>query len=146
MQISKNFSLAELTISQHASRFGLNNQPNAKEKANLKRLCDEVLQPLRDFIKKPVVVTSGYRSQAVNRAIGGSSTSAHMYGLAADIHVPGMTTRQLMHTIKGLQLPFDQMIDEFDSWVHVGLSAHNRGQILQARYSGGRAVYSALKL
>jgi zinc D-Ala-D-Ala carboxypeptidase len=146
MQLSKNFFLSELVISEAAARHGLNNQPTALVRGNLKRLCNEVLQPLRNFIGKPVIVTSGYRSVEVNKLVGGSATSAHCYGLAADIHVPGMSVRQLMHKIKGLQLPFDQIIDEYGSWVHVGLSANNRGQTLQARYVGGKAVYSVIQL
>lgn len=146
MQISKNFSLQELTVSQTASRRGLSNQPNAAAQANLKRLCDEVLQPLRDYLKRSIIITSGYRSDAVNRAVGGSTTSAHSFGLAADLYVPGMTIMQVIHTIHGLGLPYDQIIDEFGSWVHVGLSANNRKQALKARYIGGKTVYSVMKL
>lgn len=146
MQLSKNFSLQELTVSQTASRLGLNNQPNPQQQANLKRLCEDVLQPLRDYLKRSIIVTSGFRSVAVNRAVGGSQTSAHSHGLAADIYAPGLTVMQLMHTIHGLQLPYDQLIDEFGSWVHVGLSANNRKQVLKARYVGGRTVYSVIQL
>lgn len=146
MQLSKNFSLQELTVSQTAARLGLNNQPNSHQQANLQRLCDEVLQPLRDYLKRSIIVTSGFRSVSVNRAVGGSQTSAHSHGLAADIYAPGMTVMQLIHTIHGLQLPYDQVIDEFGSWVHVGLSANNRRQALKARYINGRTVYSVIKL
>lgn len=146
-QLSQDFELHEFLISQEAARSGLKNVPGKAEIDNLKRLCKEVLQPLRSYLKRPVIVTSGYRAPAVNRAVRGSSTSAHMYGLAADIFVPGMTVRQLMHTIKGLKLPFDQMIDEYGSWVHVGLSGRgNRGEILEARFVNGKAVYRGIKL
>jgi len=147
MMLSKNFSLQEMTISQTAARRGLNNQPGQAELNNLKMLCNEVLQPLRDFVGKPVKITSGYRGPAVNRAVGGSTTSAHMYGLAADIWIPGLTVREVMHKIHGLQLPYDQLIDEFGSWVHVGLSTGtNRKQALIARTLNGRTNYSALSL
>ena len=71
-----------------------------------------------------------------------------MYGLAADIHIPGMTVMQVIHTIHGLQLPYDQVIDEFGSWVHVGLTngPTQRKQALKARFVNGRTVYSALIL
>ncbi|MBF2055092.1 MAG: peptidase M15A [Candidatus Sericytochromatia bacterium] len=145
--LSPNFTLQELIVSQTAARQGLRNLPGPGERVNLERLAKTVLQPLRDHVGRPVVITSGYRSLAVNRAVGGSSGSAHMSGLAADLHIPGMSVRQVMHTIKGLQLPFDQMIDEFGSWVHVGLSTgRNRHQILNARFVNGRAHYTELKL
>ena len=107
MQLSKNFHLFELIVSQTAARAGLDNRPNMQAQKNLDRLCDTVLQPLRDAIGKPIIVTSGYRSPEVNRRVGGSSTSAHCYGCAADIHVPGMSSLELMRKIHGLKLPVD---------------------------------------
>lgn len=144
MQLSKNFSLEELTVSQNAARLGLRNVPGKADQTNLKRLAETVLQPLRDKLGRPVVVTSGYRAPAVNRAVGGSSTSAHMFGCAADIHVPGMSSAELMKQIRKMNLPVDQVIDEFGSWVHVGIAASGapRHQYLIARLKGGRAVYS----
>jgi hypothetical protein len=145
MQLSPNFHMSELTVSQTAARRGLNNTPGKAEIVNLSRLCKTILQPLRDHLKRPILVTSGYRSPAVNQAVGGSGTSAHCFGLAADIHVPGMTSAQLMATVRGLQLPVDQCIDEFGSWVHVGLTGGKpRNQYLSARFVGGRVVYTAV--
>lgn len=149
MKLSANFDLSEMTVSQSAARLGLSNKPGAAETNNLKRLCQDVLQPLRDYLKKPVLISSGYRSPAVNRAVGGASTSAHMTGRAADIHVPGLTTAQLVNKIHGLGLPIDQVIDEFGSWVHVGIApdgSRPRGEYLAARNHGGQVIYSRSKL
>lgn len=148
-KLSANFTLAELTVSQSAARAGIKNVPGPAETANLKRLCETVLQPLRNSLGKPIVITSGYRGPAVNRLIGGSSTSAHMHGLAADIHVPGMSSDALMRHIHKLKLPVDQVIDEFGSWVHVGLTsagAAPRNQYLIARVRNGQTVYSTAKV
>lgn len=149
MQLSKNFHLSELTVSQTAARHGLNNKPNVQAQKNLDRLCDTVLQPLRDALGQPIIVTSGYRSPEVNRRVGGSATSAHCYGCAADIHVPGMSSIELMKKIHSLKLPVDQVIEEFGQWVHVGIAIPGnkpRYQYLNARYVGGQAVYSPAKV
>lgn len=149
MQLSKNFHLSELIVSQTAARHGLNNKPNVQAQKNLDRLCDTILQPLRDALGQPIIVTSGYRSPEVNRRVGGSATSAHCYGCAADIHVPGMTSDQLMKKIHSLKLPVDQVIEEFGQWVHVGIAIPGnkpRYQYLIARYQGGQAVYSLAKV
>ncbi len=144
-QLSKNFTLAELTVSQTAARRGLDNTPPEAVRKNLDKLCDYVLQPLRDKLGKPVVVTSGYRSPAVNAAVGGARNSAHMSGLAADIHVPGMSSAQLMKKIKEFKLPVDQVIDEFGSWVHVAVAEQTKtpkNQYLIARYTAAGVTYS----
>lgn len=148
-QLSKNFTLAELCVSQTAARRGLDNTPPESVRKNLDKLCDYVLQPLRDKLGKPIVVTSGYRSPAVNAAIGGARNSAHMSGLAADIHVPGMTTAALMKKIKELKLPVDQVIDEFDNWVHVAVAEQTtapRNEYLVARYTSGGVTYSTARV
>ena len=92
MRLSKNFTYEELTHSNVAERKGLRNRPKTKEEEkkvieNLKALCMEVLQPLRDYLGKPVVISSGYRSEEVNRAVGGVKGSQHLKGEAADIQV-----------------------------------------------------------
>ncbi len=143
--LSKNFDLTEFTISQTAARSGIDNTPSHADAANLKRLVTTVLQPLRDKLGKPISISSGYRSPLLNRAIGGSPTSAHMAGRAADIHVPGLTVAQVMKAVRDLKLPVDQVIDEFGQWLHVGIAttgAQPRNQYLLARYNGGQTVYS----
>ncbi|PIQ25399.1 peptidase M15A [bacterium (Candidatus Blackallbacteria) CG13_big_fil_rev_8_21_14_2_50_49_14] len=147
-KLSPNFYLSELTVSQTAARQNISNEPGAAHIANLERLCKTALQPLRDKLARPVLITSGYRSPALNRVIGGSTTSAHMDGRAADIHVQGMSSSQLMRYIHAMNLPVDQVIDEFGSWVHVGIAqagANPRRQYLIARYYSGRVSYDLAK-
>ncbi len=149
MQLSKNFTLAEMIVSQTAARRGLNNKPGQREITHLRHLCATVLQPLRDNLGRPIMVTSGYRSPAVNAAVGGSATSDHCHGLAADIHVPGMNIRQLMQRVHTLKLPVDQVIDEFGSWLHVACPPPGviaRPQWMQARTVNGRTSYTLIRL
>ena len=126
MRLSPHFTLSELTVSETAARKGLNNQPAAgsKELSNLTRLAG-VLEQVRSLVGRPVVVTSGYRSKAVNKAIGGSVSSAHMSGLAADINCPGLTPKQICQKIEASGIQYDQLILEFPDnggWCHLGLS------------------------
>lgn len=144
-QLSKNFTLAELTVTNQ--RF--NNTPGPAEMANLIRLAQTCLQPLRDKTGKPVIITSGFRSSQVNVAVGGSRTSAHLTGCAADLHVPGFTISELFKLIHALKLPVDQVIDEFGRWIHLGIAKPGvtpRHQYLLARSVNGRTVYTVAKL
>lgn len=147
MRVSANFTLDELVVSQTASRRGLANEPPPEAIAELRRLCELVLQPLRDSMGVPVVVSSAYRSRAVNAAVGGAVSSAHLHGRAADIVVPGITPQQVCRRIVELALPFDQVIEEFGAWTHVAIAspgAAPRRQQLTARRSGnGSTVYTA---
>lgn len=143
MNLSRNFTLAELVHSQTAARRGLDNTPPPEVVAELERLARTVLQPLRDRLARPIVVSSGYRSPAVNRAVGGARESAHLFGRAADITVPGMTSREVCKAIVDGGLPFDQCIDEFGSWCHVAIAASvpRRQQLEARRAANGRTVY-----
>jgi zinc D-Ala-D-Ala carboxypeptidase len=138
VKLSPHFTLDELTESQTAARKGLNNTPPAAEQRNLERLA-ESLEAIREAAGKSIRISSGYRSPAVNKAVGGSPSSAHVKGLAADINVPGMSPKDLALLVAGLPLPFDQIILEFDSWVHVGLSdgVPPRNQLLTIRKGTG---------
>ena len=91
MQLSEHFELAEFLVSETAARRGIANEPTPEIIDNLRRLCQLVLEPLRVKLVRPVVITSGYRSLALNRAVGGSPTSHHRQGRAADLIVPGMS-------------------------------------------------------
>jgi hypothetical protein len=148
MQLSKNFSLAELTKSQQAERLGIDNTPSQVVIANLKLLVGNILQPVRDHYGRPIIVSSGYRSAELNRAIGGAKTSDHMTGCAADIEIPGISNPTLARYIWD-NLPFTQVILEFytpgipdSGWVHVSYDAKDlRKQVLTATRKDGKTVY-----
>jgi len=144
MKLSKNFTLRELTESNTATRLGIDNSPDAQQISNLAELCENVLQPIRDRIGKPIRVTSGFRNIETNRAIGGSSTSDHCHGCACDVKliVDGENMSEIIyHTLIALDIPFKQMIWEFGDenlegspqWVHIAFDKmNNKRQKLQA--------------
>lgn len=137
MKLSEHFTLQEMTLSQEAVRRGIDNTPTPEVLENLKRLA-LTLEHIRALVGKPVLVSSGYRNAAVNRAVGGSKSSTHMSGLAADINCPGINPGALAHIIKASRIQFDQLILEFDAWVHVGLSdGAPRGELLTIRNDTG---------
>lgn len=131
----KHFTLRELIKSDTAIRKGIKNIPNKQEEQNLNALVDKILDPLREAYKKPIIVTSGFRCEELNRLVGGSKTSQHRTGQAADIRTIPDTpeeNKKLYDLIIKLNLPFDQLIDEYNfDWVHVSFSEKNRKQILK---------------
>ena len=144
MQLSKDFGLEEFTVSQIAAREGFNNSPRPAEASNLKRLCETILQPLRDSLGKGIRVSSGYRTYALNSLVGGSKTSAHIEGRAADITVSGLTPTQLAEKIIELRLPFEQCIQEFDRWCHVSVPKVGEApkrEVLTATNKFGKTSY-----
>jgi zinc D-Ala-D-Ala carboxypeptidase len=144
-KLTNNFTLDELLVSQTAARLGLDNTPSPEVVEELTRLCRLILQPLRDDAQRPVVISSGFRSNKVNKAVGGARFSAHLYGRAADLTIPGEAPRETCRRIVRLDLPFDQLILEFDAWVHVAIAAPGdepRRQQLTARRTGGGTTYS----
>lgn len=116
-QLSPHFKLSELLVSNTAKSKGLDNDPTPEIEANLKALCENVLEPIRKAVG-PLKINSGYRSDAVNKAVGGSTTSAHSFGLAADLHPPA-GCKKLMNDIIKSGVKLDQIIFE-QTWVHVG--------------------------
>lgn len=141
MRLGRHFTLDELTTTD----TGLRNEPERQHVAALARLVALVLDPLREHLGRPVRVTSGYRSPAVNARVGGSSTSQHMRGEAADIKVDGLTNVEIATAIHRLRLPVDQCIVERGlvkggppGWVHVStrLDAPNRGEYLSSPVAG----------
>ena len=120
MKISENFSLEEFTFSQTASRNGWDNTPPESVAMNLIRIAN-LLEQVRSVTGKPIQVTSGYRSKTLNQAIGSSETSQHRLGCAADIKVAGMTPDQVVKAIIDSDIQYDQLIREFDSWVHISV-------------------------
>jgi zinc D-Ala-D-Ala carboxypeptidase len=147
-QLTKNFSLHELTKSETASRRGMENNPGPTEIANLKTLAEKVLQPIRDHYARGVHVNSGFRHPDVNAAVGGSRTSDHTRGMAADIEIPGVANAELAAWIQK-NLDYTQLILEFytpgipdSGWVHVSYDPANlKKQVLTAMREGGKTVY-----
>ena len=119
MQITPSFSLAELTHTDHRE---FDNVPNEDDLANLYRLADFLEQVKALLGGKPIIVNSAFRSAEVNRAVGSSDKSQHRRGCAADIRVPGMTPDEVVKAIVGSDLPYDQVIREFDRWTHVSIA------------------------
>lgn len=140
MNLTKNFTLSEFTRSQTALRRGISNEPNAEHLANMIALCKHIMQPIRDGLGA-VIITSGYRSPALNEAIGGSTTSQHSLGQAADFGVVGMTPKQVCQWIIDQKLPFDQLIYE-GTWVHVSYGPRNRRQVLTAHFGKVKTTYT----
>ena len=120
MKLTPNFSLEELTHSEIAERLGLDNTPDEAVKANLVRLA-KMLEEVRRILGRPIMVNSAYRSIKVNEAVGSKSTSQHCIGCAADIKVPGLTPDNIVKEILKTNIEFDQLIREFDSWVHISI-------------------------
>lgn len=116
----KYFTLKELTKSSTAEAKKLDNTPDKTAEANLIKLVDNVLDPLREMYGKPITVTSGYRSKAVNKSVNGATSSQHALGEAADISVGSKEENKKLFNLIKDNLPFDQLINEYDySWVHV---------------------------
>jgi zinc D-Ala-D-Ala carboxypeptidase len=148
MKLTEHFTLDSMLRSQAATRMDIREQflPSQTVINNLKALCENILQPLRTAIGKPVHVTSGYRCKALNQLIGGTikPPSQHILGQAADIQVEGMTNLEIISAIKKLELPIDQCIEEFGQWVHISHRLANRNQFLKAEKINGKIVYSPL--
>jgi hypothetical protein len=149
MQLSTNLSLAEVTRSETAKRRGISNMPTAEHIENFKKLAANIFQPIREHFGKPIIISSGYRSAELNKAIGGSLSSQHCSGEAIDIDMDGtdITNKQIFDYIKN-NLTFDQMIWEFGTdanpdWVHVSFAANRsqRKQILVAKKVNGKTTY-----
>ena len=120
MKLSPNFSLNELTVSTTAARKGWDNTPNATEIANLTRVAS-LLEQVRSLFNLPIVVNSGFRCKILNDYIGSKDTSQHRIGCAADITIPGKTPKQVVEAIVKSDIPYDQVIQEFDSWIHISV-------------------------
>lgn len=131
----KFFTIKELTKSDVAIRKGISNTPSEQELKNLVDLVENVLDPLREAYGKPIIVTSGYRCDRLNKVVGGSNKSQHKFGQAADIRTVEDTVeenKKLYDLIIELNLPFDQLIDEHNfDWVHVSYSSKHRKQLLK---------------
>ena len=148
MKLSENFSLEELTKSQTATRKGIDNTPSPEHQENLKRLSENVLQPVRDHFSKVVTISSGYRSPELCTAIGSKITSQHAKGQAADFEIFGVSNKALADYIDS-ELHYDQLILEYwyesdpnSGWVHCSFSeGQNRKQYLRAYKEDGKTKY-----
>ena len=133
--MTPHFSLAELTATSHRQ---FDNTPNETELANLQKLA-EFLEEVKTLLDgKPIMINSAFRSKAVNDSVGSKDTSQHRLGYAADIRVPGMTPDQVVRALVASDLPFDQVIREFDAWTHVSISPSPRRQALIIDRAGTR--------
>ena len=138
MRLTPNFTLAELTV----TNSGIDNTPSARDIERLRALALKILQPLRDHLNAPVIVNSAFRTERVNRAVGGSATSQHVTGEAADVWTPSQDSRELAETIVRLKLPFDQLIVYPNSTrVHVSYGPRHRRQVLTAVQGRGGTTY-----
>ena len=150
MNLSRNFTLSELTKSDSAIRKGINNNPNAEQIEKLKALCENILQPVRDHFGR-VKITSGYRSVELCAAIGSSARSQHAKAEAADFECPGVDNAELADWIHR-ELPYDQLILEFytpgepnSGWIHCSWIADQpRASYLWAYKSEGKTKYKPI--
>lgn len=151
MKLSEHLDLAEVTRSETAKRKGISNMPTPEHLENFKKLANNIFEPIRKHFKVPIHISSGYRSKALNTAIGGSLTSQHCSGEAIDIDMDGssngVTNKMVFEFIKA-NLNFDQLIWEFGTkdtpdWVHVSFetTGKQRKQILIAFKNGGKTAY-----
>ena len=146
MKISKHLTLAELIRSESAKRLGISNMPTDEHIENLKELAENIFEPIREHFKHPIYISSGYRSQKLNAAIGGSMNSQHNRGMAIDIDMDGTDIKNSSIFEYAKTLPFDQLIWEFGNkdnpdWVHISYSPLHRRQILYAKKEYGKTIY-----
>jgi hypothetical protein len=121
MNLSPNFTLAELTASETADRLNIDNTPSPSEMANLVRLATFLEEVKSVLGGKPVMINSAFRCKQVNDAVGSKDTSQHRIGCAADIRVPSMTPDEVVKAIIASGIGYDQVIREFDRWTHISI-------------------------
>ena len=143
MKVGEFFTLEEFTTSQTATRRGIPNDPPEDVIDSIQALCVKILDPLRRKLSKPIVISSGYRSPELNKAIGGATNSQHCKGEAADIICPGASVSEVVEAIREMDLPFDQLIHE-GTWTHVSYSDRSRRQVLKARFGPIGVTYGPL--
>jgi len=153
MKLSEHLELSEVIRSESAKRRGISNMPTEEHIKNLKLIAEKVFEPIRANFRQPIRISSGYRSQTLNAAIGGATRSQHSTGEALDIDMDGtaLSNKEIFNFIKE-RLPFDQLIWEFGNehnpdWVHVSYRAdsNQRKQVLRAIKENGKTKYSPYK-
>lgn len=127
-----NFKMSELIYSETAIKNNVNNMPDINSLDNLLNLIYYCLQPARNLLGAPMIITSGYRNPLVNRLAGGVNSSQHTKGQAVDFTVSGITPSQIISIIKTSKIEFDQLINEYDKWVHISYNkGKNRREVLK---------------
>ena len=140
-KLSPNFSLNEFTFSQTAVRHGIDNTPSPEVAARLVKTAHG-MELIRAYLgNRAIRISSGLRVLALNRKIGSKDTSQHVTGEAADFTVAGLTPREVVTKIAASTIAFDQLILEFDEWVHVSFNDNPRRQVLTAKKINGKTVY-----
>jgi len=152
LKISNHISYKEATASQTAVRKGIDNTPSEYQLQNMKLVAEKIFEPLREHFKRPIAINSFFRSQKLNKAIGGATGSQHTQGRAIDIDdtLGGVTNKQMFDWIKD-NLDFDQLIWEFGNeknpdWVHVSYVSENenRRRVLRALKKNGKTIYTII--
>jgi uncharacterized protein YcbK (DUF882 family) len=127
-----NFTISELCKSDIARQKNIRNMPNLNELDNMLNLIVYCLQPIRDYIKKPMLISSGYRSFALNKEVKGVYNSQHCKGQAADFTITNMSINEIINAIRSSGIEYDQLINEYNRWVHISfVKGNNRKQILK---------------
>ena len=144
MYLSEHFTLEELTFSQTAARRRIQNEPNITQVARLRQLCLQILEPVRARLNhNPITISSGFRGEILNKAIGGSASSQHMTGDAADFTIPAFgTVREVVELIAISEIDFDQLIYE-GNWIHISNSKQPRRRVLTAQFTADGIIYRA---
>ena len=152
MRISKHISYKEATQSQTAVRKGISNEPDAYQLQNMQLLAEKIFEPLREHFGVPIAINSFFRSQKLNKAIGGAAGSQHTQGRAIDIDdtLGGVSNKQMFDWIRE-NLDYDQLIWEFGNnsnpdWVHISYvsESENRKRVLKASKKNGKTVYTVM--
>ena len=149
MKLSKNLSLSEVIKSNTAIKNGIDNSPTLEHLQSLELIAEKIFQPVREHFGVSIGISSGYRSEALNKAIGGSKTSQHCKGEALDLDADmfgGLTNKEIFNYIVE-NLDYDQIINEYNySWIHVSYksSKENRNQVLKASKVNGKTIYTKL--
>lgn len=150
IHLSADFQLWEFVVSVTADQNGIKNLPNETEITHLRLLCQKILQPAREALG-PLKISSGFRSEELNKFIGGVPNSDHRLGYAADIIPYNTGTLELARWVVKNCPNFDQVISEFGTaknpnWIHLSAAPRNRRQVLRAIYKNGKTIYSPAKL
>ena len=132
--IELNFTISELLKSEVAEKYNISNIPDKQSLDNMLILICECLQPIRNYINKPIIISSGYRSPRLNGhpLINGAQNSQHVTGQAVDFTIKGMTPKQIIEKVKASGVEFDQLLNEHNIWVHISYNkGKNRKQVLE---------------